>query len=86
MRGALYLPISPYMSLYLPICPYISLHLPISPSISSLRVGVRVAVRLDDELREALVLDHIDAILDHADAVEAREDGLGQVDVILEGE
>ena len=51
-----------------------------------LRVGVRVAVGLDDELREALVLDHIDAILDHADAVEAREDGLGQVDVILEGE
>ena len=43
-------------------------------------------VRADNEFGKALVADRVDLVLDDADAVEAREDGLRKVDVLGEGD
>jgi hypothetical protein len=49
--------------------------------------GARVAarVRLDDKGREALVGDGVDLVAEDAEDVEAREDGVGELDVLREG-
>ena len=43
-------------------------------------------VRVHHKLREALILDGVDLVLDDADAVEAREDGLGELHILGEGD
>ncbi|KAJ6443533.1 hypothetical protein O9K51_04712 [Purpureocillium lavendulum] len=50
-----------------------------------LRHGVAAAVRADDEARQALVLGRLDRVAHDAEDVEARQDGLGQLDVSGKG-
>lgn len=45
---------------------------------------MRARVRADDEFGQHLVEHRIGVVLDHAEDVETREDGLGQLDVLRE--
>eukprot|EP00962_Isochrysis_galbana_P054001 scaffold25502_cov129-Isochrysis_galbana.AAC.2 len=49
-----------------------------------LSTGMEAPVRGHDKICEALVLDRVDCVLNHADAVEAREDRIGQIDILGE--
>ena len=50
-------------------------------SIHKISARVRPTMRIHYEIRQALVLGRINGITDHAEDVEAREDGLGELDV-----
>ena len=48
------------------------------------KARMRAKVRADDKLGKHLVLDRVDRVLDDAEDVEPRKDGLGELDILLE--